>query len=55
VTGVSHDQQASAGGSDILWFGQVTSSNTVTVTMWNRGSGPVDLLNGTLRVTVKKA
>lgn len=51
VTSVSHSQV----NADIVWFGQVTATDTVTVTQWNRGAGAVDLLSGTLRVRVQKA
>jgi hypothetical protein len=51
VTSVSHTQAS----ADVVWFGQVTAADTVTVTQWNRGAGAVDLANGTLRVRVEKA
>jgi hypothetical protein len=50
VTSVSHSQVH----ADVVWFGQVTAADTVTVTQWNRGAGAVDLGSGTLRVRVRK-
>lgn len=50
VTSVSHG----VANADIVWFGQVTAADTVTVTQWNRGAGAVDLASSTLRVRVQK-
>lgn len=50
VVGVSFGE-ANAG---ILWFGQVTAADTVTVTQWNRTGGAINLGSETLRVLVRK-
>ena len=49
VVGVSHSQITTAA---VVLTGQVTSANTVTVTLANFSGGAVDLASGTVRVRV---
>lgn len=42
----------SIGHTDIICLASVTAADTVTVTLWNRGAGAVDLASGTLTARV---
>jgi hypothetical protein len=59
VTGAALGDHAEAmfslAHADIVWLAEVTATDTVTVTQWNRGAGGVDLTSGTLKAFVRKA